>query len=256
MTLPAEIQTTNNGTNGDTNLPPLSIAYFLGATASIAAVLGLGGAFIDENPQIPIGWLVMFSWVAGSIGTALGMQLLLWNAFRRFRGQSSLLVEPGAKFAVILGVQGFVSLLSHFFVRIFFGEATSSIRIYLSLLLLIEGIGFAIILFGLYWIRGATWRTLLIGRAATSYRSMLSMAFYFFGGFPGSMYLPLIASAARGLVAILHFAGLVMLVASFIEDRRWKRKRHWTHHLGALLFCLSLLSTWSSFAWELLQNGW
>lgn len=237
-------------------LPRLSITYLLLATAAVAADLGLGRALSDVESNFPNRWLLHLAWATGSVVTALGIQILIWEGIRRVQGKQTILLEPGAKYAAIMGWLGIFSLIYFVCFRTVGWQSAPSFKIYLLLSTLFECVSLAIALLGLYWIRGFTWRTLLSAQAAMSFHTLLQNFVHLAIGLSGSSFFSVLSNGSLVLVGAFYGVGLIALALSLIRDWRTKTQRHFTHYLGAVLFCLSLFSTVCTYAWQFTMNGW
>jgi hypothetical protein len=89
-----------------------------------------------------------------------------------------------------------------------------------------------------------------------SYRSLVQNYAYLAGGLSGFSFYRTLSNGSLVLVAAIYGVGLIALTVSLTRDWTAKTPRHWTHYLGAVLFCLSLFSAVCTYTWQFMTNGW
>ncbi len=224
---------------------PLSIRHFLYWTAGVAVAIWWKYGNDLPEPKNLAGVLLVASTTAYCVATGGSVAFLVWLIGCRFIGHTAPLQDPGARYATILGISMLFAMI---------GSASDNwLSIYADAnpeawydwwcqsILIHAALEIAIIVFGIIWIGGISWRialgcSLLFG--AFSALDALTMLDYV----PSPATKVLLQSDAMDWIRdTLHYIPIFAVITSILAEWRRKISRDWPHYFGIVLCAVMTL---------------
>lgn len=197
----------------DDGLPPLGIRHILIFTTGIAAALAIISPIAQtlQPRQSAFESILIFIY---SLPIGLSMGFLGWVAVRASQKKSLPVTDPGGKFAILLSGLRVVSTTLSLMELGLFDLNDSDLTVPLRWFPWFGRFAIFIVwaTIGIQWIKDPAWRIVIIAQAVGVLFCLFPISWAFGGA---------------------------ALVYAYVQDKRAKQARHWTHYFGMLLWSLS-----------------